>query len=80
VLWNLGSLVVPVGVLADVAVVVTLGSVAVLAALVLFARGASALRRDVRGRAIIYLAVVLGLAVSVVVGSALAHAGPGAWL
>jgi hypothetical protein len=34
----------------------------------------------VRGRALVYLTIVVGLAASVVVGSALAGAVPGAWL
>lgn len=53
-LWNLGSLVVPAGVLADLAPMVTVGSVALLAGLVLFARGLTPLRRDVRGLATLY--------------------------
>lgn len=79
-LWNLGSLVVPAGVLANVALLVTAGSVALLAGLVLFARGLTPLRRDVRGLATLYFAVIVGLAVSVIVGSAIADAAPGAWL
>jgi hypothetical protein len=80
VLWNLGSLAVPAGVLADASPLVTVGSFALLRALALFAAGASGVRREVRGRALAYLAIVVGLAVSVVVGSALADAVPGAWL
>jgi hypothetical protein len=80
VLWNLGSLVVPAGVLADVALLVTAGSVALLAALTLFGVGAGRMRREARGRSALYLAIILGLAVSVVVGSALADAAPGIWL
>jgi hypothetical protein len=80
VLWNLGSVAVPTGVLADGSALVTVGSVALLWALALFATGASGARREVRGRALAYLAIVVGLAVSVVVGSALADAIPGAWL
>jgi hypothetical protein len=80
VLWNVGSLAVPAGVLADASTLVTVGSVALLWALALFTAGASGVRRDVRGRALAYLAIVVGLAVSVVVGSALADAIPGAWL
>jgi hypothetical protein len=80
VLWNLGSLAVPAGVLADVSLLVTAGSIALLAALALFATGAGGMRREVRGRSVLYLAIVVGLAVSVVVGSALADAAPGAWL
>jgi hypothetical protein len=80
VLWNLGSLTVPAGVLVDAPTLVTVGSVALLWALALFAAGASGVRREVRVRAVVYLAIVVGLAASVVVGSALAGAVPGAWL
>jgi hypothetical protein len=80
VLWNLGSLAVAAGVLADLAWLVTAGSVALLAALALFAVGAGGMRPHARGRSVLYLAIVLGLAVSVVVGSALADAAPGVWL
>jgi hypothetical protein len=80
VLWNLGSLAVPAGVLADAPTLVTVGSIALLSALALFVAGASRARRDVRFRAVVYLAIVGGLAVSVVIGSSLADAAPGAWL
>jgi hypothetical protein len=83
VLWNLGSLAVPAGVLADAPTLVTVGSVALLCALALFAAGAagaSGVRREARVRAVVYLTIVVGLAASVVVGSALAGAVPGAWL
>ena len=80
VLWNLGSLAVAAGVLADVSPLVTVGSVALLWALALFATGARGVRREVRVRAVVYLAIIVGLAASVVVGSALADAIPGAWL
>jgi hypothetical protein len=79
-LWNVGSLAVPAGVLGDAPTLVTAGSVALLCALALFAAEARGLRREVRGRAVVYLAIVVGLALSVVVGSALADAAPGAWL
>jgi hypothetical protein len=59
---------------------VTAGSVALLCALALFAGDARDRGRVVRGRAVVYLAIVVGLAVSVVIGSALADAAPGAWL
>jgi hypothetical protein len=78
VLWNLGSVAVPAGVLADAPMLVTVGSIALLLALALFAAGASEGRPDLR--AVVYLAIIAGLAVSVVVGSALADAAPGAWL
>jgi uncharacterized membrane protein YfcA len=80
VLWNIGSLAVPAGVLGDAPTLVTAGSVALLCALALFATEARGLRREVRWRGVIYLAIVVGLAVSVVVGTALADAAPGAWL
>jgi hypothetical protein len=80
VLWNAGSLAVPAGVLADVSLLVSAGSVALLAALALFAVGAGGMRREARASSALYLAIVVGLAVSVVVGSALADAAPGAWL
>lgn len=76
-LWNFGSLAVPAGVLADTAGWVTAGSVALLCALALFAR---AVAGAPRARAIAYLALVLSLGASVIVGSALADAAPGAWL
>ena len=79
-LWNLGSLAVPAGVLADVSLLVTAGSIALLAALALFATGAGGMRREARVRSVLYLAIVVGLAVSVGVGSAIADAVPGAWL
>ena len=79
-LWNIGSLAVPAGVLWDAPMLVTAGSVALLCALALFAAEARGRRREVRGRVVIYLAIVAGLAVSVVIGSALADAAPGAWL
>jgi hypothetical protein len=79
VLWNFGSLAVPVGVLADSGAWVTAGSVALLCALALFARGVSQPRGHGR-RAIAYLVLVVALASSVIVGSALAGAVPGAWL
>ena len=80
VLWNLGSLAVAAGVLADASPLVTVGSVALLWALALFATGARGVRREVRVGAVVYLAIIVGLAASIVVGSALADAMPGAWL
>jgi hypothetical protein len=79
-LWNVGSLAVPAGVLSDGPMLVTAGSLALLCALALFAAEARGRRREVRGRAAVYLAIVAGLAVSVVIGSVLADAAPGAWL
>jgi hypothetical protein len=80
VLWNVGSLAVPAGVLGDAPTLVTVGSVALLCALALFAAEARGLRREVRGRAVVYLTIVVTLVVSVVICSALADAAPGAWL
>ena len=79
-LWNIGSLAVPAGVLGDAPMLVTAGSAALLCALALFAAEARGLRGEVRGRAVVYLAIVVALAMSVVIGSALADAAPGAWL
>jgi hypothetical protein len=79
-LWNAGSLVVPAGVLWDAQTLVTAGSAALLCALALFAVDARGRARAARARAVVYLAIVVGLAVSVVIGSALADAAPGAWL
>lgn len=76
-LWNFGSLAVPGGVLADTAAGVTAGSVALLCALALFARAVSGAPR---ARAIAYVALVVSLGASVIVGSALADAAPGGWL
>lgn len=76
-LWNFGSLAVPAGVPADSAAWVTAGSVALLCALALFARVVSDAPRS---RTIAYLALVVSLGASVVVGSALADAAPGGWL
>ena len=80
VLWTLGSLAVPAGVLADAPTLVTVGSVALLWALALFATGARGCdARCASVRSSTWRSVV-GLAASVVVGSALADAVPGAWL
>lgn len=80
ILWNFGSLAVPAGVLADTAGWISAGSVTLLFALALFAQACLRAGRARRGRAIAYLALVVGLASSVVVGSALANAAPGSWL
>lgn len=79
-LWNFGSLAVPAGVLADQSGFVTAGSMALLFALALFVRAGYHAGRARRRRAIAYLALIVGLASSVVVGSALANAAPGVWL
>jgi hypothetical protein len=77
-LWNAGSIAVPAGVLADAAPLVTLGSVALLAALACFAAGARGV--PLRAGAVGYHALIVALAASVIVGSALAGAAPGDWL
>lgn len=74
ILWNVGSLAVPAGVLTGVTGLVLLGSVILLVALACFAVGARAWPRGARARVIAYHAVILALAVSVIVGSALADA------
>jgi hypothetical protein len=79
-LRNIGSLAVPAGILGDAAILVTAGSIALLCALTPFATQARRVRRELRGRAAVYLAIVVALAGSVVIGSALADAAPGAWL
>jgi hypothetical protein len=68
VLWNGGIALVAVGVLADAAAIVVLGSLVVLAALGCFARAAGPAREPGRGRVVAYRAVILVLAVSVLVG------------
>ena len=77
-LWNAGSVAVPAGVLADAAPLVTLGSVALLAALACFAAGVRGV--PLRAGAVGYHALIVALAASVIVGSALAAAAPGDWL
>lgn len=78
-LWNAGNLAVAGGVLSSTAALVTAGSVALLAALGCFAFGAGLGRRGARGRVVLYHGVVVALAASVLVGSALAGAAPGGW-
>ena len=80
VLWNFGSLAVPAGVLADTTASVTAGSVALLCALALFAKAGFPPAPGRRARAVAYLVLIVSLAASVVVGSALADAAPGGWL
>jgi hypothetical protein len=80
VLWNAGGVLVPAGVLASMPGIVTAGSVALLAALALFATGIRSVPRGHRTRTVGYAILVAGLAVSVVVGSALADAAPASWL
>jgi hypothetical protein len=76
-LWNLGNLAVAGGVLAGSAALVTIGSLMLLVGLARFAAGAGLGRRGARACALAYHAVVVGLAVSVIIGSALAGAAPG---
>jgi hypothetical protein len=74
VLWNVGGAAVAVGVLSDVAAIVVAGSAVVLAALAAFAWGGGQSRPGARGRVLLYRSVILVLAISVAVGSALAGA------
>lgn len=80
VLWNLGSVLVPVGVFASAPAAVGAGSIALLAALTLFtvATSASPGRDRVQHRLGLYAyrAVILFLAGSVLVGTGLAEAFP----
>jgi hypothetical protein len=76
-LWNTGTAAVAVGVFADLATIVLGGSVIVLAALGCFAYGGGRGRPGAQAGVILYRLVVLGLALSVLVGSALAGAAPG---
>ena len=79
-LWNLGTVLVPIGVLAGAPGVVAIGSVVLLTALGLFATGTSAprLRRAHERRALfhVYRTVVIFLAGRVIVGIGLAQALP----
>jgi hypothetical protein len=75
-LWNLGNLAVARGVLAGSAAPVTAGSLMLLVALAHFSARAGLGGRGTRARAVAYQAVVVGLAVSVIIGSALAGAAP----
>lgn len=79
-LWNAGNAAVMGGVVAGSAALVTAGSVMLLVALAGFFRAAGVGRRARRAYVLAYQAVVLGLGVSVVVGSAMAGAAPGTWL
>jgi hypothetical protein len=78
-LWNAGTLLVPVGVLADTAELVAAGSVVLLIALSLFAaasRTAAGPAREHRPYLWAYRGLVVFLAGSVVVGAGLAEALP----
>jgi hypothetical protein len=84
VLWNVGTLLVPVGVLADTAEVVAAGSVVLLVALALFAAAsrtpaAAGPALDQRSHLWAYRGLVGFLAGSVVVGAGLADALPWQW-
>jgi hypothetical protein len=80
VLWNLGTVVVPVGVFAGAPAVVAVGSVALLAALALFAATTRTPPGrdpdDHRSSLYAYRAVIIFLAGSVLVGTGLAEALP----
>jgi hypothetical protein len=77
-LWNVGSLAVPAGVLVTERVMVALGSIALLAALAAFA---ACVRRASAGPARIGYQLLIGaLAISVLVGSTLGDAAPAGWL
>jgi hypothetical protein len=80
VLWNVGTPLVPVGVLTDTPEVVAAGSVVLLVALVLFAASrtpaAAGPARDQRSYLWAYRGLVAFLAGSVVVGAGLAEALP----
>jgi hypothetical protein len=76
-LWNAGSVAVPAGVLSDAASLVTLGSAALLAALACFAAGVRGV--PLRAPVVGYHVLIVALAASVIVGSALADAAPGGW-
>jgi hypothetical protein len=80
VLWNLGAVLVPIGVLAGAPGVVAVGSVVLLAALALFAAATGVPRppgaRDNRFWLYAYWAVAIFLVGSVIVGTGLADALP----
>jgi hypothetical protein len=74
VLWNLGVVAVPLGVLVDARLGVVIGSCVLLPALGLFARSLtiSANSHDAIPIGMAYMALVLAMATSVVIGTALA--------
>jgi hypothetical protein len=76
VLWNLGALLVPLGVFAGAPGVVAVASLVLLAALALFAAATSAPPRDHTFWLYAYRAIVLFLCGSVIVGTGLADALP----
>jgi hypothetical protein len=83
ILWNVGVVLVPIGVFAGAPGVVALGSVVLLAALARFAAATSLPlvpgARDHRFWLYAYRAVAIFLAGSVIVGTALADALPWQW-
>jgi hypothetical protein len=79
-LWNGGNAGVVAGVLAGLPGLVSLGSLALLIGLLGFALDARRAAPSRRGLRLLLDAGVVGLAASVVVGSALAGAPPGSWL
>jgi hypothetical protein len=78
VLWNVGSVAVPAGVLSTETALVAVGSFALLAALAAFAAGIRGAPTGA-GR-VAYQVLLAGLAVSVLVGCTLGDAAPAAWL
>jgi hypothetical protein len=74
VLWNLGVVAVPFGVLVSARGAVVIGSCGLLAALALFARSISPSPKphDAIPTAMAYMALLLGMASSVAIGTALA--------
>jgi hypothetical protein len=74
VLWNFGVVTVPLGVLVNARVSVAIGSCVLLAALALFARSLnpSPKPHDAIPTAMAYAALLLGMASSVAIGTALA--------
>jgi len=76
-LWNVGNVVVVAGVLAGVLGLVVVGSLALVGALVGFALGAGPSSANARGRLILYGVAILGLGVSVVIGSVLSNSPSG---
>lgn len=76
-LWNVGNAAVAGGVLGDLVGLVVGGSLVLLGALAGFALGAGPASSNARGRLILYRVAILGLGVSVVIGSVLANSSPG---
>jgi hypothetical protein len=80
VLWNLGVIAVPVGVLAEARIAVVVGSVSLIAAMALLARtarpglAAALARRSWMGWG--YMALLVGMAASTLIGTALAWDTP----